>query len=345
MPGSNVASRPSNLSEPPPHPRQIAFLSRHSWPWFRQTEDGAGHHCGLTIGLAPDASDDWLVVFDDISEPITTGVPLNRRILFVTEPSGQKRYRSQFANQFGTVVSPYRLPGFRGRWVISHPGINWFYGVCFGNDGKATSRIGLAELRDMPVPTDKAKRISVVCSTKAKLPRQRARLRLIERLTQAFPDSIDVFGRGFRNISDKADVIAPYRYHIALENNDCPHFWTEKLADAYLGYALPIFSGCRNVVDYFPVRSMVPLFDIEDHEKAVSAIGKLLDEDPWAERLDAIRTARSNLLERENLFSLIARLTEADVDLPVPSRTNGKIWPGKQCGTVESILRRAGLSR
>jgi len=343
MSESTVASKSSSSSER--STRQIAFLTRHNWPWLRQTDNGAGHHGALTIGLEPDAGDDWIVVYDDISNPVRSDVPLHRRILFVTEPLGQKRYRSRFTNQFGTIVSPYRVPGFRGRWVISHPAINWFYGVRFGNDGKATSRIGLTELREMPVPADKAKRISVVCSTKAKLPRQRARLRLIERLTQAFPDAIDVFGKGFRTISDKADVIAPYRYHLALENNDCPHFWTEKLADAYLGYTLPIFSGCRNVVDYFPERSMIPLFDIEDHEKAVSSIGELLEQDPWAERLDAIRVARTNLIERENLFSLIARLTEDDVDVAAPSQGDKQIRPGSQCGMISSILRGLGRSR
>jgi hypothetical protein len=204
-----------------------------------------------------------------------------------------------------------------------------------------TSRIGLAELRRMPVPENKLNRISVVCSTKAKLPRQRARLRLIERLRQAFPDSVDVFGRGFRSIGDKAEAIAPYRYHLALENNDCPHFWTEKLADAYLGYSLPIFSGCRNVTDYFPEDSMVPLFDIEDHERAEAEIGRLLEKDPWAERLPSIRVARTELIERQNLFSIISRLTSAAAEQS-HARRNGRdvIWPGRECGSVKRALRK-----
>ena len=90
---------------------------------------------------------------------------------------------------------------------------------------------------------------------------------------QAFPGQIDLFGRGFKEIGDKADVIGPYRYHLVLENSACPHFWTEKLADAYLGYCLPIFSGCANVVDYFPPDSLVRLPDIADHSGAVTIVG------------------------------------------------------------------------
>ncbi len=328
-------------------PRQIAFLSRHDWPWLRQTDDGAGHHGALTFKLAASPDDDWMVVYDDIKQATRTHLPASRRILFITEPPGQKRYKAAFANQFGVLVSPYPIAGFRGQWVASQPGINWFYGVEI-EGGKAVGRLDLTALRNLPVPTDKAKRISVVCSTKTRLARHRARLRLLERLAAAFPNDIDIFGRGFKPIGDKADVIAPYRYHIALENSDCPHFWTEKLADAYLGYALPIFSGCANVTDYFPARSMVRLPDIEDHDGAVRVVGELLETDPWAERLDDIRTARTELIERQNVFSLIERLTRA------PEATAGRVTredvirPGSECGTLRSLLRpvlqRAGLS-
>jgi hypothetical protein len=319
--------------------KQVAFLSRHDWPWLRQTEDGSGHHRGLTLNLVARDDDDWIVVFDDVAHSIATRVPLSRRILFVTEPPGQKSYSTYAVNQFGTVVSPYRVDGFRGRWLASHPAINWFYGVAVGQDGTITSRLGLTDLRNMPVPADKAARISVVSSTKNKLPGQRARLRLLDRLRRAFPDDIDVFGRGFQQISDKADVIAPYRYHLVLENSDCPHFWTEKLADAYLGYSLPIFSGCRNVTNYFSERSMVQLPNVDDHEGAAAIIGDLLKSDPWSDRLGDIRAARVELVERQNIFSVIARLTEAIEHVHHHSTEEQFIRPGRECGPLRHFIR------
>lgn len=318
--------------------RRIAFLSRHAWPWLRQTEDGAGHHQGVTFTLTAGPDDDWIVVYDDIRAPVSTHVPASRRILFVTEPPGQKRYKPQFANQFGTLVSPYAIKGYRGRWIAQQPAINWFYGIDF-DAGTPVSRIGLDALRNLPVPGDKKKRISVVCSTKARLPGHRARLALLQRLRDEFGDSIDLYGRGFRPIGDKADVIAPYRYHLVLENSACPHFWTEKLADAYLGYALPIFSGCSNVTDYFSERSMVRLTDVADHDAAVRVIGELLEKDPWADRLEDIRAARSELIERQNVFSVIARLTQTTAVHPQPAAPDELIRPGSECGTLRSLFR------
>ena len=89
--------------------RQLAFVTRHSgFPWQRQTDDGAGGHCGLDIRFAPDTGDDWIVVFDDIAAPFQTRVPLNRRIVFVTEPPEFKRYPPSFINQ--SASSSRRTP-------------------------------------------------------------------------------------------------------------------------------------------------------------------------------------------------------------------------------------------
>lgn len=324
--------------------RPIAFLTRHAWPWLRQTDDGAGRHGTLRVSLSNSDDAEWLVVFDDIATSVSTHLPRSRRVLFVTEPHGQKNYPAHFANQFGTVVSPYAVRGYRGRWMPSQPGINWFYGVTIEN-GKAVSRMDLEALRNLPVPEGKAKRISVVCSTKTRLERHRARLHLLKQLAAAFPDDIDIYGRGFRPIGDKADVIAPYRYHVALENSDCPHFWTEKLADAYLGYALPVFSGCANVTDYFPQRAMVRLPAIDDIEGAVRTVRELLAADPWQERLDDIRAARTELIERQNIFALIERLTASRAHETVQRTARAElVYPGADCGPLRVLLRKTGLT-
>jgi hypothetical protein len=302
---------------------QIALRSRHDMtPILRQTEDGHGQHKGIQVHTAPTAAAGWLAVFDDIAVAETTHVPTERRILFVTEPPGIKPQAPEFTNQFGIAVSPFALPGFSGRWIESHSALPWFYGAPM-IDGRLVPRLTLADLKAMPVPAHKQPRLSVVCSTKSKLPRHRERLALIEALQTALPGAIDVFGYGFQMIPDKADAIDPYRYHLVLENNDIPNFWTEKLADPYLGYALPVFSGCANVTQYFAADAMVRLGDIDDHAGAIATIRDLLARDPWDAHLGAIRVAREKLIEDYNLFSMIAGIATAQsatapARLPVP---------------------------
>ncbi len=64
---------------------------------------------------------------------------------------------------------------------------------------------------------------------------------------------------------------------------------------AYLGYALPIYSGCANVGDYFPLGSLVRLPDVHDHEGVITTVRGLLRDDPWAARLGDIRLGGEKL--------------------------------------------------
>jgi Glycosyltransferase family 10 (fucosyltransferase) C-term len=315
---------PANIAKPLAAQRKdeqlvhVSLVSRHAAETLlRQTDDGAGrHHCDtgvmqLHLGWRPEA--DWLVVLDSFAQAIPVTVPRERRVLFVTEPPGIKTYSAGFANQFGTLVSPVPVPGYIGNWLHTQSSLPWFYGIEFpAAGGNAFARLNLTDLRAMPCPTGKQARISVICSTKSKLPRHRQRLDLLAHLKQQFPSQIDIFGSGFQQIPDKADAIAPYRYHLVLENTDIDHFWTEKTADAYLGFALPLFSGCANIGEYFAEQSLVRLPEIEDRAAVCATISQVLNTDPYLQRLDAIREARHNLIERYNMMAVVAGLATAE---------------------------------
>ena len=76
-------------------------------------------------------------------------------------------------------------------------------------------------------------------------------------------------------IEQKADALDPYRYHLAVENYIGPHYWTEKLADAFLGYTLPFYCGAPNAADYFPEESFIPI-DINNFDGALETIRRAI---------------------------------------------------------------------
>lgn len=78
------------------------------------------------------------------------------------------------------------------------------------------------------------------------------RLKFVKHLMNEALPEIHVWGYGMRELKNKADAIDPYKYHLAIENHSCDHHWTEKLADAFLGFSLPIYFGCTNLDHYFP---------------------------------------------------------------------------------------------
>lgn len=276
---------------------------------LRQTPRGDGRWREAEFAVVPpgaaEASDgDWLVVLDEPPSGLATRLPVERRIHLVTEPPGVKIYHGAFLAQFGTVISPLPRPrSYRGHYFQQQAALPWFYGLALLPSGIEV-RKGWDDLARGPA-TPKADRISIVCSNKRKLRLHRQRLVFIDELRGLVGDVVDVYGTGFQPIDDKADVIAPYKYHAVLENNAIDHFWTEKTADAVLGGAFMFFSGCRNISDYFPPRIFRPV-DLSDPRAAARAVRDGMAQGLYEDARDALDEARQTLMERYNVMAVLA---------------------------------------
>ncbi|MCF8069578.1 MAG: hypothetical protein K9L30_13420 [Desulfobacterales bacterium] len=118
--------------------------------------------------------------------------------------------------------------------------------------------------------------------------------------------SFDLFGRGFRPIEDKFDGIYPYKYSIAIENYSCNDYWTEKIADCFLSWTMPIYYGCTNITEYFPKESMI-LIDPTKPEEAIKKIHTAINNNSWEENLPYIRKARELILNEYQLFPSVEK--------------------------------------
>ena len=293
-----------------------------AWPWMRQTEDGNGALGRVQFVLASQASHSfpsfpspaetssaWLVVFDEAPAGFSTTVPRERRILFVTEPPEIKKYPRSYLGQFGTVVSPYDLRGVeRHSMVISNPCLSWHHGVERAS-GKNISKFSrLNEFRTFPMP-EKPGIVSVVCSSKTATSAQRARLALVRMLKERLGDALHVYGREFNPVGDKMSAIAPYKYHVVLENNYLDNFWTEKLSDAWLGWALPLYLGAPNLGAVCPAPGFVPL-PLGDLEACAQSILSAIKSRLWEARQAELALCRNWMMETTNVFARAARMME-----------------------------------
>ena len=217
-------------------------------PLFRQTQGGLGVWKGdAFLGNDPSAADcDVWVVLEDIAEEKEVAfVRTGRAVLITLEPPLTREYEPAFLAQFDLVVTCHR--GLRHANVRhEYQGQTWHIGMHKGTDARDRANLrgtmGYDDLVAMP-PPPKTMPLSVICSVSSRLPGHRARQAFVERLQARLGDRVDVFGRGVRPVPDKADAIMPYRYHIALENSSLDDYWTEKLSDAYLGWAFPDLLG------------------------------------------------------------------------------------------------------
>ncbi len=290
--------------------RVVHFVdeSGGAWPWQRQLQNKQSTWGNtkyyFDMESHPDA--DWLVVFSAWPQvDFLTTIPRERRIFVAGEPESFHVYRPGFLNQFGTVLTTQSRCKHPNT-IRSQVGINWFAGVRF-QTGAERFKAAL-EFADLEHATlVKTKLCSVVCSDQTVTKGHRERLAFVNHLKQVFGDQIDYYGRGSRPMPDKDEALADYQFHIALENSRHPDYWTEKLADPILRGCYPIYSGCTNVLDYFPAQSLTRI-DISRPAEAVAMIRKTLQQPLTPEIQEAMAVARNRILFEYNIFAVLEKM-------------------------------------
>lgn len=250
---------------------------------------------------------DWLVIIDDVPKILPNKIenlkcPIENTILVTTEPATISRYGRAFAKQFHYLITN------QPEEILPHPNVLrgqtgnlWLY----WKDFDATVSM---------LPPLKTKKISTVCSNKQQ-GHTMHRLRYeFTKLMQKEIKEIERFGFGYKWIETKAEVLDDYEFHVAIENHIGEHVWTEKLADAFLGYSIPIYCGCTNIYDYFPEESLIQI-DIKDVRGSLEKIKKIINTPgEYERRLPYIIEARRRIIEEYNLFAMINNIVKNSKD-------------------------------
>jgi hypothetical protein len=287
--------------------RRIALFDTFpEWPLARQTPGSALRWGDAAFTINPaDGEFDACVVFDGLLATTNISCPPDRSVFIIGEPPSIKHFHPGFLAQFHTIVTSYSDTP-HPRKLHRQQAYPWHFGVTRAPGG-LTASWSYDTLTAAPAAA-KTKLLSVIVSDKTITAGHRHRRALVEQLRAAFGDSIDIFGRGVRDLPDKADGILPYRYHVAMENSEFADYWTEKLADSFLGRAHPFYWGCPNVEQYFPAESFTPI-NIYDPDAAIATIRQAIAEQRFEASATAVETARSLVLDTFNLFAVAAELT------------------------------------
>jgi hypothetical protein len=243
---------------------------------------------------------DWFVVYDDTHCNFRVNCPKENTLLITSEPSSIKVYESAYLKQFAYVLSGQEDWALKHKGKIhSQPALLWYYNQSINYDAIHSHR-----------KFNKTKSISTVCSSKQQgHTAHKKRYNFTQVLKKAIPE-MDWYGKGVHSIEAKSDALDSYRYHIAIENHACEHWWTEKLADAFLGQTLPFYYGATNLNDYFPEQSYIAI-DINQPQAAIDTIKKALVNQEYEKRLPFIQEARRRILEDYNLFATVSKIVES----------------------------------
>lgn len=233
--------------------------------------------------------------------------PIERRVCLCMENPLVWSPTAEHFSQFGVVITPFpnSVPKtIQYQSVIqSLPCVPWFYDIDFSTRSgllhvPLKSRSELGWLMDRPIPK-KRKLISMILSSKRLNKGYEWRLEFAAGLKRALGEALDIYGFGHNPLANKKDAIDPYLITVVLENSSHPFYITEKVADAVLGWAMPVYCGSvtmESLLEGYP-------WQIEfgsDITSSCRRVKRYVNE--IISNKTSLRSIRELLLSRLNLF-------------------------------------------
>lgn len=306
------------------------------WPLLRQTSQSKGivsnYHFFVDDHI--DQEYDFWVVYDDLLTVEEAYCSKGNIILITPEPSSVKKYSRNFIAQFDKIITSQRN-------IVHHnvhyeqQALPWHVGRIQENHKNINFNLDYDSLKKMEFDNER-KLLSVIISNKAFTIGHKNRIKFVEYLLSQNDISLDVYGRGFREIQDKWDAIFNYKYHLVLENYIIDDYWTEKLSDCFLAGAYPFYSGAPNIYKYFSMKSLT-LLDINNFSQAKDIILEDMSKNKYEESFLARMNSRDKVLDEYNLFPFIIKQVSHYLHR-VSIKEKIKLIPNRSCmSTAEKI--------
>lgn len=266
---------------------------------LRQTPGNDGVWGGVRFTLDPVVGCDYLVFLNNLMTNVVHARCAPENIWAIMQEPYMKGHSDWLVEKhdFFAKVFTHHPPTPGTKYVVSHPALPWYVDKTYD------------QLTSM-TPPSKTKKLSWVVGNANDLPGHAKRYALLKTLQDERSLNIDLFGRAVCSVDDKWDALAPYQYSLAVENSSSSDYWTEKIADCYLAWAVPIYYGCSNLEKYFPKESFIWI-DINNPSSCITKIKTILDSDDYEKRLHALREARDLVLNRYQIFPFLSGLIKS----------------------------------
>ena len=273
--------------------------------YFRQTEYFKGTFSNISYSF--DNTDaEWQII--GTSTKNIEKIKKKNIIYLQQEPPECKLPSFEILKAVRCIITPFKINYPVKQYLLNTP-LQWTYDLDIeiiknkGHEIKLSNNLDLNALRRMDPPIKK-KLCSFIISNKFFLPGHKKRLNFKKKIMDHFKNRIDYFGFGINPIKNKKDAIDSYIYSIALENSSYDNYWTEKIADVFLGFSLPIYYGCKNIDKFFDKESFLNI-DINNLDESIFKIENALD-NPNNVDMNSIIISRNKVLENYNLFKLVS---------------------------------------
>lgn len=266
---------------------------------FRQIPGEGQIWDNVEFTIDPVSRCDILIVLNSPERNLFINTRKGGRWLFSQEPATKNyRWHTNSFRHFNRVYSFWDSTTFRNI-VPGQTALPWHINKSYD------------ELQTLPsnISNTKKNAVSWVTSSATNKPGHKLRMRFKSSLEE-HNFTYHLYGRGFNAIENKLDGIYPYKYSIAFENFACPDYWTEKLADCFLSWTMPIYYGCTNIFNYFPKESIIHIDPTKPME-SITQIKRAIAGDWWKKNLSAIEKARNLILDKYQFFPTVVNRIKA----------------------------------
>ena len=276
----------------------VKLTFNYDWPFFRQTEQFSqvwGNY-KFVIDENLKECDYWIIYTDYNLKP--EKVKCNpENIIFIPGEcfNTSPKFTQKFLNQFGLIITVQRELKHKNI-IYSHNANPWFVGKSYD------------ELNSTLIP-NKSKLISVVSSNKAFTDGHRKRLEFVQKLKNHFGETLDVYGRGINDFDDKWDVLADYKYTIAIENDFCEDWVTEKYFDCIYANTLPFYYGCPNLETIVDNNSFIRI-NIDNFDETLRIIEDAIQNNEFEKRKELVQNQKIKSLNEDQFFPWIVKILD-----------------------------------
>jgi hypothetical protein len=268
----------------------VKLTFNYDWPLFRQTPNFSQIWGDYKFIIDDNLKEcDFWIIYTDY-KLIEETVKCNpKNVIFIPGEcyNTSPKFSQKFLNQFGIIITVQREIKHKNI-IYSHNANPWFIGKSFD------------ELNLLKTPK-KTKLISVVSSNKAFTEGHIKRLEFVEKLKNHFGEELDVYGRGINDFDDKWEVLADYKYTIAIENDYCEDWVTEKFFDCLYSHTLPFYYGCPNLESIVDKKTFIRI-DINNFEDSVKIIEGSIKNEEFEKRIETLQKESIESLNRDQFF-------------------------------------------
>jgi len=113
---------------------------------------------------------------------------------------------------------------------------------------------------------------SFLTSDKTFCPGHKLRVDIYNSLKPAYGDLQIVKHMSPPRWDDKRTIIEPYQFHIAVENAMHNNWFADKIVDAFIGKAVPLYWGCPNLDKFFNMDGVIRFYTMNELENRLSSL-------------------------------------------------------------------------